>query len=508
MVGAVLNHYRVLRPLGAGGMGEVYLAEDTRLKRHVAIKILPAAVAADPDRRARFEREAQTIAGLNHPNIVTVHSVEEAGTIAFITLEYVDGRTLADLIPKNGLPLRRLLALATQIADAVAAAHQHGIVHRDLKPANVMVTADDRVKVLDFGLAKLREATEIETASMPTRELTREGRIIGTVAYMSPEQAEGRHVDERSDIFSLGVILYEMATGERPFKGDTSVSTLSSILRDTPRTLTDVNPELPRDLAIIVRRCLAKDPDRRYQSAKDLRNELEELQQALDSGELSAPPARHRPERHWWPVAAVAALVAIGATVAVVLPRRSTSETAAPAAGTHAGKPVVILMDSTLPERVYDPETRKNGGTNADDISDSLRDLPLEVHKETASSAWRREDQVLQQSPALIVMHLASFTDPVGDAANEAHRFRDAQEKLRAFMGYAARGNTRTKFLIYTRSAIESQTWISETEHRFPLLRGRVVVMNVAGGPEHATFRDPATAREVVRRVKLMVGLP
>jgi serine/threonine protein kinase/Tol biopolymer transport system component len=334
----VLLHYRIIRPLGSGGMGEVYLAEDTRLKRQVALKILPPALAAAPDRRVRFEREAQTIAALNHPNIVTIHSVEAAGNTAFITFEYVDGRTLANVIPRGGLPLPRLLAAATQIADALAAAHRHGVVHRDLKPANVMVTTQDRVKVLDFGLAKLREPTALDAAALTTRGLTGEGTIVGTVAYMSPEQAEGRNVDERSDIFSFGVMLYEMATGERPFKGDTNVSMLSSILRDTPRSLTDVNPALPRDLALIVRRCLAKDPDRRYQSAKDLRNELEELQQSLDSGELSgAPPDHHhRPAHHWWPIAA-GAMVVVGAIAAAAVMQLRTRSSAplAPPNGMH-----------------------------------------------------------------------------------------------------------------------------------------------------------------------------
>jgi hypothetical protein len=340
MVGTTLNHYRIIRPLGAGGMGEVYLAEDTRLKRQVAIKILPLALASDSDRRERFEREAQTVAALNHPNIVVVHSVEQAADTSFITLEYVDGRVLADLIPKGGLPLRRLLVLATQIAGAVSAAHQQGIVHRDLKPANVMVTAQDRIKVLDFGLAKLREAHEAAAAVMPTRELTGEGRIVGTVAYMSPEQAEGRRVDERSDIFSFGVTLYEMVAGDRPFKGDTSVSMLSSILRDTPRPLTEVNPALPRDLAVIVRRCLAKDPERRYQSAKDLCNELEELQQALDSGELNAADGgaigRVRGRRPIWLGAFAIVAAAVAGVAALVWNLPVSAQRDAPPAVSHA----------------------------------------------------------------------------------------------------------------------------------------------------------------------------
>jgi Tol biopolymer transport system component/predicted Ser/Thr protein kinase len=322
MVGSTLNHYRLVKALGSGGMGDVYLADDTRLKRQVAIKILPAALAAQSDRRERFEREAQAIAALNHPNIVTIFSVEQSADTHFLTMEFVDGRTLADVLPKSGLPLTRLLAIARQIVDAVVAAHDQGIVHRDLKPANVMVTGNDRVKVLDFGLAKLREAADPAiAASMPTRELTGEGRIVGTVAYMSPEQAEGKTVDGRSDVFSIGVMLYELAAGARPFAGDTSLSVLTSILRDTPKEVTDLNAALPRDFARITRRCLAKDADRRYQSAKDLRNDLDELAQALDSGELNAPPSAGRARRRVWPMVAAAcvAVAAIGLAAALRL---------------------------------------------------------------------------------------------------------------------------------------------------------------------------------------------
>jgi serine/threonine protein kinase/Tol biopolymer transport system component len=319
VVGNTLNHYRITKALGVGGMGEVYLAEDTRLKRAVAIKILPAALAEDPTRRERFEREAQAIAALNHPNIVTVHSVEQSGDVLFITMEYVEGRTLADVLPKGGLPLNRLIAIASQVVDAVIAAHGRGIVHRDLKPANIMVGAGDRLKVLDFGLAKLREMTE-DAGALPTQELTGEGKIVGTVAYMSPEQAEAKPVDERSDIFSLGVILYEMATGARPFTGDTSLSVLSSILRDTPKNVTDVNSALPRDVSRIVRRCLAKEPDQRYQSAKDLRHDLDDLSQSLSSGELNAVlPAPEARRWSWSTIAVASAMVAVAALAAFVM---------------------------------------------------------------------------------------------------------------------------------------------------------------------------------------------
>jgi eukaryotic-like serine/threonine-protein kinase len=290
----VLGHYRILELLGKGGMGEVYVGEDTRLGRRVAVKILSRELGLSPDQRERFEREARAVAALNHPNIVTIHSVEEADGVPFLTLELLEGRTLDSAIPQDGMPVDRLLACAIPLADAVGAAHQRGITHRDLKPANVMLTTDGRIKVLDFGLAKLKEDASAASAALPTQELTGEGRIVGTVAYMSPEQAEAKPVDTRSDVFSLGVMLFEMATGQRPFKGDTQVSLLSSILKDTPSSITDVKATLPRDLARIVKRCLNKDPEDRYQTAKDLRNDLRLLKDDLASGEAAAiQPGMH-----------------------------------------------------------------------------------------------------------------------------------------------------------------------------------------------------------------------
>ena len=287
MIGTQLGHYRIERLLGTGGMGEVYLASDTKLGRQVALKVLAGTLAGDPGRLARFEQEARAAAALNHPNIVTIHSVEHIDGVPFLTLELVDGQTLGELIPREGLPLDRVLSLGIPLADAVGAAHQRGITHRDLKPANVMVTSDGRVKVLDFGLAKVKEEAQMPIdAGLPTASLTGEGRIVGTVAYMSPEQAEGKPIDARSDVFSLGIILYEMATGQRPFEGDTHMSTLSAIIKDTPRGITDVRPGLPRELSKIISRCLAKDVEDRYQSAKDLRNDLRALKNELTSGEI------------------------------------------------------------------------------------------------------------------------------------------------------------------------------------------------------------------------------
>jgi Tol biopolymer transport system component len=300
MIGTTLLHYRIVGSLGRGGMGEVYEAEDTRLGRRVALKVLPPELASDPGRLERFRREARAVAALNHPNVVTIYSVEEADGVHFLTMELVKGDTLAGLIPAEGLPLPRFRAISVELSDAVAAAHQRGIVHRDLKPANVMVTAEGRVKVLDFGLAKLRlPAGDPGPGSLASTEaLSGLTGIVGTVFYMSPEQAEGRPVDHRSDIFSLGVVLYEMATGRRPFGGESAVSVISAILKDTPPPTCEVNPRLPAEIDRILRHCLAKDPARRYQNTLDLRNDLEELGEPSGSeGPPRAQPPSAAPRR-------------------------------------------------------------------------------------------------------------------------------------------------------------------------------------------------------------------
>ena len=275
--GARIGHYVVGTPLGAGGMGEVYRAADTKLGRDIALKVLPADVARDPDRLARFQREAKALAALDHPSIVTVFSVEEADGIHFLTMQLVEGQALDGVIPECGLPIERIVETATALAEALAAAHEKGIVHRDLKPANVMVTTDGRVKVLDFGLAKELRPVDPIDATFTSAAQTQAGVVMGTPAYMSPEQVAGRAVDHRSDIFSLGALLYEMASGHRPFEGASSAELASAILRDAPRPLADVRADLPADLARIIRRCLEKDVRHRLQTARDVCNELRDL---------------------------------------------------------------------------------------------------------------------------------------------------------------------------------------------------------------------------------------
>jgi eukaryotic-like serine/threonine-protein kinase len=309
LTGKLLAHYEILESIGAGGMGEIYRARDTHLDRSVAIKVLPAEAVADPERKRRFVQEAKSASALNHPGIVTIHDINRSDGIDFIAMEYIVGKTLNRLIRRKGLPINEVLKYGVQIADALAAAHAAGIVHRDLKPANIMVTEKGLVKVLDFGLAKLTESSPVDKSgtTQTLDPVTEEGTIIGTVAYMSPEQAEGKKVDARSDIFSFGSLLYEMITGRRAFQGDSKVSTLSAILSKEPAALND---DIPYDLEKIVTRCLRKDPERRFQTAADLKVALEELKEDSESGKLAPalPTPRHV---HPWILLAVAALLVL-----------------------------------------------------------------------------------------------------------------------------------------------------------------------------------------------------
>src|SRR5262245_6471356 len=287
MNGKTFGHYQVLGKIGTGGMGEVYRARDTRLDRDVALKFLLDEKAADPERVARFEREARAIAALQHPNIVTIHSVETIDGRTCISMELVDGSTLDALIPPGGLGLDKFFEIAIPLADALRAAHAKGITHRDLKPSKAMVDREGRLRVLDFGLAKLAVASEATgETTVVDGNVTAEGRILGTVNYMSPEQAESKALDHRSDIFSLGVVLYEMATGARPFKGDSPISTISSIIKERQPPVTELRANLPRHLGRVINRCLEKNPEKRFQTARDVCNELEGLQKEVESGDF------------------------------------------------------------------------------------------------------------------------------------------------------------------------------------------------------------------------------
>jgi serine/threonine protein kinase len=274
LIGRTLAHYEITGALGAGGMGEVYRAVDRKLGREVALKVLPAALADDPEYLARFRREARAIAALNHPHIVTIYSVETVDGIHFLTMELIEGHSLKSELAEGGMGLERLLEMGAALSDALAAAHEKGIVHRDLKPANIMVTHDGRVKVLDFGLAKAILAADATDTTLTSTNYTRAGEVMGTPAYMSPEQVAGRATDHRTDIFSMGIVLYEMASGQRPFPGSSSAELAAAILCDAPRPLGELRPGLPDSLRIVIHKCLEKSVSNRLSSARDLHDAI------------------------------------------------------------------------------------------------------------------------------------------------------------------------------------------------------------------------------------------
>jgi TolB-like protein/Flp pilus assembly protein TadD len=406
MIGKTLAHYEILEKIGSGGMGEVYRARDTKLGREVALKTLPAEMAADPERLRRFEREAKAVAALNHPNIVTIHSVEHAGGLHFLTMELVKGETLAEQIPRRGLPLTRILELAVPLADAVSAAHERGITHRDLKPANIVIGDDGRLRILDFGIAKLREEevaggraageAAAETAKLP---ITGEGRILGTIPYMSPEQLQGLPVDARSDIFSVGIILYEMATGKRPFEGETSVDLMSSILKDTPSPLSETREDLPRHLGRIVRRCLEKDPKRRYQTARDLHTELEDLRRELASEELLASgstAARRLPRSRRGRVFAIAAIAALALlTIWWTQWGRRSGDAPTPLGAGADGRQMIVILPF---ENLGPPEDEYFAAGMTEEITSRLAVVSgLGVISRTSAVQYERTGKTIQQ---------------------------------------------------------------------------------------------------------------
>lgn len=277
MIGKTISHYQILEMLGEGGMGAVYKARDKKLDRLVALKVVNAEFMGDPAQQARFTREAKAIAALNHPNIVTIYSVESTKSLFFLTMELVNGNPLSQHIPEQGLTMERFLELAIPISQAISAAHERGIIHCDLKPGNILINQAGDIKILDFGLARFRVQEAAKKKSTSSARLSRGDGLSGTISYMSPEQARGEALDHRSDIFSLGIVLYEMATGRLPFLGDTPADELASILRDAAVPVEEINPGLPRRLSLIINQCLEKELPRRLQSVLDLRSQLEQL---------------------------------------------------------------------------------------------------------------------------------------------------------------------------------------------------------------------------------------
>lgn len=492
--------YQLVERIAMGGMGIVYKARQKEPNRIVALKMIRSRRLPTETEVERFRAEAQAVAKLDHPHIIPLYQVGEHRGRHYFTMRFMEGGSLKAHLPRLRNDQRKAAAIVATVARAVDYSHAHGIVHRDLKPTNILLDSEDRPYVGDFGLAK---------EPHHDAHLTLTGAVVGTPAYMAPEQAMGNRITSTpsADIFSLGAILYELLTGQPPLAPHTQGRPSS------------INPRVDPELETICLKCLESDPSRRYPSAEALAQALEQF--------IATSPSPPKPttrlavivrwtKRHLALTAVLAALLVLALSVAT-------------GSLLHKGPPVVVLMDTPVARGVYDPDIVARGGTNADELNERLRDLPIALSKEALPSTWDRESQILALRPDLVIIHRSGFFH----ALNAEFRFgyppfakkededkwmllyRTADDKLIGFLGLVGTNYPGTRFIVYSRGtdghwtdAEYRKEWVTRVEQRFPALHGRITVMLIPGGAPGGTFRDPAVSKEIREHIQNILGLP
>jgi hypothetical protein len=498
------GRYEIEREIGRGGMATVYLARDVRHARHVALKVL------NPDLGAvlgaeRFLAEIRVTANLQHPNLLPLFDSGEVDGQLFYVMPYIEGESLRHKLEREKqLPIDEAVHIGIAVADALDYAHRHGVIHRDLKPENILLH-EGRPLVADFGIA-------LAISHAGGERVTKTGFSLGTPQYMSPEQATGdRDVDRRSDIYSLGAVLYESLAGEPPHMGGTGQAIVARILTETAPSVRVRRPTVSEHVAGVIARALEKLPADRWATAHELGAALQTAPAMLPSGVMTPAsvvaeqPARGGGAKRGGPLASRRTWVWATASVALAVIAWFAAGALRNDGPPLPKTPVVVLMDSPHPQRVYDPATLRAGGMNADDLTELLRDQPLVLVKEATGSRWDREEQLLSQTPDLIIAHRSTFYDAtlLGDSTLDNKYFvqlyAPAADKFESLLGYVARANPHTRFIVYSRGSwkteADARAWIGTIERRFPAITGRVTTYKVP--LNRATFRNETTGGEI-----------